>query len=261
MTASRSRRSASATRFFRWFGAIWLLMGLPFLIAGLFLLHRERTFQRESRVTAGVLIEKDSADTTRRRRSGGRSRRVTTTKYYVEYRFVTPEGREIHARRDIDDSRWDGLEKGQRVEIAYLPSDPGTNRLAGDDDWMLPLVFTLLGLVFSGAGSTIFLKARASERAAARLRERGVMAGAVINRVEDASIKINKQPQARVVYEYRDYQGHAHEGRSRLLPASEASAWHAGQPISIKYDPERPSHSIWLEEQDSAAAAEERRDG
>ena len=212
-------------------------------------------------MTTGIVLSKESAEVTRRRRSGGRSRRVTSTEYYVEYRFVTTEGQELRGRREIDESLWQPLEEGKPLQIAYLPSDPGNNRIAGDDNWMLSFAFTLMGLVLGAVGSAIVLKARASERAAARLREHGVRAGAVIKSVKDSSIKINKQPQARVVYEYRDYQGHTHEGRSRLLPRGEASAWQSGQPISIKYDPEKPSHSIWFEEQDAPAGGDRRGDG
>lgn len=106
--------------------------------------------------------------------------------------------------------------------------------------------WTLLsvGLLFAVVGGLILfvgLRKRAEFR---RLAREGVPTEATVTAVERTSFKIQKVTQWRVRYQYVDYGGHIHEGKSALLSPEAAQAYAVGQTVTARYDRERPTSSI-----------------
>ena len=225
-------------RFLMLFGGIWLLVGLPFLIAGFYLLGEERRFAEEAQVATGLVLTKDLA---RRRSNEGRS----STTYSVRYRFTTPDGQTHEGATDLSYARWNALAEREPIDIAYLPSNPSDNRMAGTDQRMLVTVFTVVGGCLTIAGSVIAGFGVRGRRRTKRLREKGVTADGVIVSVEPANVRINARPQARVQYEFRDHHGQQQHARSGYLPIDDAMRWKAGDRIVVRYDPDRPQQSLW----------------
>lgn len=220
------------------FGGIWLLVGVPFLVAGLLVLRSDRNFARDARVTRGTVLSKDIE---RSRGNNG----STSTRYVVRYRFTAPDGRVLEGRAGVDRDRWDALVEREPIEIAYDPADPASHRPAGASNTILGAIFAALGGLFSIAGGAIFAAGVRGARRAARVRENGMTAEAIVTRVRATNVSINKRKQARVEYEFRDERGEARTGKSGYLPVSEAARWTPGDRITIKYDRERPQVSFW----------------
>ena len=103
--------------FFLLFGGIWMLVGVPFFLAGLSLLahqlHANRRFAAEGKVVPGVVVEKFT------RRSG------SNTRYAIRYRFTPAGGREATAVADLDSDAWEELSENSTIPVTYLESDRG----------------------------------------------------------------------------------------------------------------------------------------
>ena len=135
--------------FFLLFGGIWMLVGVPFFLAGLSLLahqlHANRRFAAEGKVVPGMVVEKFT------RRSG------SNTRYAIRYRFTPAGGQEATAIADLDSDAWQELSENSTIPVTYLESDPRVRRVPGQDrEMVLPLVFTPIGALFGGVGTVIF---------------------------------------------------------------------------------------------------------
>jgi hypothetical protein len=144
----------------RWFGGLWLAIGLLFLAialgVGLHDLRVQSRLDSEARVAEGMVLEKWI-----RRGSGSAGRRGETTNYRVSYRFTTASGERVKGEAEVPRARWDALVERERVRVTYLPDAPGTHRIDGETSvWVLPAVFGGLGLVFAGVGGVILFRAR-----------------------------------------------------------------------------------------------------
>ncbi len=225
-------------RFLLLFGGIWLLVGVPFAIVGVFVYRTERAFERDGQVARGIVLAKEI----NRSRSNNGS---TSTSYSVRYRFTPRGGRPIEGTSTVDSDVWDGLVEREPVQVAYLPSDPSNNRVSGESKMLVAWIFGGLGSLFTIAGGVIFgFGVRGSVRHR-RLRETGMTAEATITRIQTTNVKINRRRQARIVYEFRDDRGRMRRGRSSHMPIDDAMAWKAGDRITIRYDRDRPQISAW----------------
>jgi hypothetical protein len=225
-------------RFLLLFGGIWLLVGVPFAIVGIWVYTTEREFERSAVVARGVVLSKDISQS--RDRNGS-----TSTSYSVHYRFTPRGGRTMEGRGGVDHDVWDRLVEREPVDIEYLPGDPSSNRVRGESKMLLAWIFGGLGSLFTIAGGIIFgIGVRGSLRGR-RLRETGMTADATITRVQMTNVRVNRRPQARVVYEFHDDRGERRTGKGPYMSVEEAQRWKAGDRITIKYDRDRPQHSIW----------------
>lgn len=224
-------------KFLLMFGGIWLLVGVPFLIVGVVVLRSDRAFARNARVTRGIVLSMDLGN------SGGTGGR--STKYVVRYRFTAPDGRVLEGREPVGRDRWLALAEREPIEIAYDPADPTRHRPAGTSDTVLGAIFAGLGGCFTIAGGLIFGIGVRGARRAARVRKAGMTAEAIVKHVRSTGVTINRRKQARVEYEFRDERGETRTGLSAYLPIDDATRWKPGDRITIKYDRDRPTVSIW----------------
>jgi hypothetical protein len=177
------------------------------------------------------------------------SRRNSGASYEVNYRFMTGDGRQIEGWDEVDVHAWEALVERGPVTVEFLPGDPGTNRVAGNNDWVFPLVFGGLGLLFSvGGGLTAGVGVRSVLRQA-RLRQGGVPAVAVVTAVEPTNVRVNGRPRWAIRYRYADPLGQERTGRSGHLTYEEANAWRPGDAGYIRYDARRPKQSVWVGEE------------
>ena len=225
-------------RFLMLFGGIWLLVGLPFAIAGIVLLRAERNFEREAQAATGIVLSKEID---RHRDSDGSTR----TRYSVRYRFTAPDGQVREGSTQLDRERWQTLAEREPIEIAYRASDPSTHRVHGTSRMMLAVLFAALGGLFTIAGAVILSFGLRGRRRRRRLHETGMRAEGIVTRVKTTALKINRRPQARVQYEFRDDRGELRRGQSDYMPMDAAMEWKPGDRMTIRYDRQRPQDSIW----------------
>lgn len=219
--------------FWAFFGSIWLIVGLPFLLIAGYLIVQERQLASAGRVVEGVVLAKHI------------TRSKDTVTRSVTYRFEAADGRRIEGDSDVPESLWRSLTERGPVQVLYLPDRPSANRIAGTSKMTLLLIFSFVGGLLSIAGATIAGVALRNARVRRRLLTSGVRAPATIAEVKPMNLRINGRTQWRLTYEYRDHQNRPHR-RSMHVDADEARRWQPGNTGDVMFDPERPRHAIWL---------------
>jgi hypothetical protein len=222
-----------------WFGGIWLFCGAPFLIIGIYVgidtLRQHERFRNEAQVTQGMVLTKRI------------SRDKERTNYWVGYRFSAQDGTVVKTEAEVSSDLWDRLVEREPVRVTYLPDRPQRHRIEGEGaDWMLPLIFTVLGLVFVPLGGFIFFKGLSQILRELRLQSEGTMVEAVVVDVAPAEVSFNGVPQWRIHYRYQDHGGRPRTGESALMAPEKAQAWKAGDRGSARFDPRAPNKSIWV---------------
>lgn len=152
LRAMAPRRSAKRRRrhsFGLWFGSIWLVVGLPFLVATIYLFYDDRRYESDGRTVQGTVLTKEV------RRS--RSNNSDTTSFYVTYRFTAADGRTLEGRDQLGRSEWGVLTELGPVQISYLPSNLDSNRVLGQTHLLLEVIFGIIGTIFTLVGGAIVL--------------------------------------------------------------------------------------------------------
>jgi hypothetical protein len=237
----------TAKSFWAFFGSLWLLVGLPFFLIGLYLgvqhTTTERRLEAEGRTVEGIVLSKAIRTNTSSSSSTGST--STSTSYEVTFRFPTDEGPVISSL-DVSADAWDRLVEREPIAVTYLPDDPARHRVEGQAaGWFLPAMFTGIGGVFAGVGAFILLRDLVRRRMIERLRHEGLTADASVTAVAPARIAINGVRQTVVHYRYRDQRGIEYTGSETLAPEAGAE-WNAGDAARVRYDPRRPSDNLWL---------------
>jgi hypothetical protein len=229
------RRDSGAAHgnFWVFFGSIWLLVGLPFvLLAGYFILQ-ERQLATTGRVVDAMVLTKDMT------RSGDARHRS------VRYRFTTAEGRTIEGESEVRESVWSPLTERGPVPVAYLPNRPSVNRVVGSSELTMLLIFSFVGCLLSIAGGTIVTVAVRKARLRTRLLTAGVRASATVAEITAMNLRVNGRTQWKLQYEYRDSRNRPHR-QSLYLEADEARRWKPGDIGDVLFDPNRPGRAVWL---------------
>jgi hypothetical protein len=234
-------------RFLIWFGALWFLVGASFAAGGIYLLANEHAFESDAQSTTGIVLTKE-VNRSRNRRGN------TSTSYSVRYRFTTPDDGTLEGKSDVPYDEWTKLVERQPIEIEYLPSDPSANRLRGTNRRTLALIFTGMGSAFAIAGAVIMMAGIRAARRYRHLRETGELTEGVVTDVRAARLRVNGRQQARVHYEFRDYQGGTHAGQSAYMPLDDAMRWQQGERIRVRYDRDRPQISALGESEPHTSA-------
>jgi hypothetical protein len=230
----------AATRSFAFlFGGIWLFVGAPFLIIGLYVaydtLQQQQRFKTEAQVVDGMVLTKSIR------------RNKNSSSFWVSYRFPAPDGTMLTTEAKVSGTLWDRLVEREPVHVTYLSSAPRTNRIEGAGaDWVLPGVFTILGLVFAPIGGVIFLNGVRGILRQLRLQTEGTRADAAVVEVTETNLSVNGVPQWRIRYRYQDHRGRPHTGDSGAMPPEEAEPWKVGDTGIVHFDPHAPKKSIWV---------------
>jgi len=232
----------AARSFGFWFGGIWLLCGVPFLVMGLYAgvdtIREQARFRTDARVTEGMVLAKSIT------RSGKNSR----PSYRVRYRFPGPDGAMVTTEATVSGPLWDRLVEREPVRVTYLPERPGNSRLEdqGPDWWVGPAIFTAFGLVLVPVGGRIFVKGLRRIRLELRLGREGARAEATVTNLEPTNVSVNGVAQWRICYRYRDHRGQEQLGESGPMALDEAQQWKPGDRGEARFDPHAPGTSVWV---------------
>lgn len=114
------------------------------------------------------------------------------------------------------------------------------------NSWMFLGVPLIIGVIFSAVGGGFMGYGLWQERIEQQLLENGATTRATVLGAEPTSTSVNGRYLWRVNYQYQDQSGQTYRGASSLLSQEEALTWQPGALAVIRYDPDRPSTSIWL---------------
>lgn len=148
---------------------------VPFVLAGMFLLAFTLAnwstwlrFRAEGVAATAVVTGRAIDD-------GG-----DDTAYYVEYRYVTPDGRSFDRRDSVSRARYSQVIVGQHLAIEYLGGDPGSARLADENHLGFPLLLTAFSLAWNGFVLFVISVMAGGLLRERRLRARGRLVAAEI---------------------------------------------------------------------------------
>ena len=184
----RPLTSAIQNNFWVFFGSIWLLVGLPFvLLAGYFILQ-ERRLATTGRVVDAIVLTKDIS------RSGD------SVHHSLRYRFTTAAGRAIDGKSEVGESIWSSLSERGPVRVAYLPNRPSVNRVVGSSRLTMLLIFSFVGCLLSIAGGTIVTVAVRRARLRTKLLTTAFRARATVAEVTAMNLRVNGRTQWKLKY-------------------------------------------------------------
>jgi Protein of unknown function (DUF3592) len=243
----RSRRGINQQSFWLWFGGIWLAVGVPFLLIGIYaaatVVSGDRRLEAAGRPVEGMVLEK-WISTSRSSHGSG-----TTRQYRVRYRFEAAGGELVEDEAQVGADAWDRLEERGPVAVTYLPDDPHIHRIQGEDSGLvLGAIFSGVGGVLTVLGGFVFLRGLGQLRVGRRLLREGVLATGTVLDVRPSRLRINGVRQCTLRYRYQDHLGRTHKGRAGPLSPEEAAAWSAGARGAVRYDRQRPGVSAWTGE-------------
>ena len=238
-----SSGSGPVTRYLRtavpmWVGTIFVVAGTLASIGSVGEWRAARRFEQDALTAQAAVVETSLQGASR---DGNQS-----TRYLLTYRFTLSNGAEREQTEEIPLDVWEALAAGDAVTVRYLPDDPATARTRSTTPaWVPPLVavltaaFALLGVLIARPGWRRLL-------VLVRVQRNGVTAQAAVTEVAPAGIVVNRVPQWRLKYEFRDQRGERHEGLSDYLRPHEAAEWQAGDRGTILYDRDSAADNVWL---------------
>lgn len=234
----------SGKNFWLWFGGIWLLVGAPFLVIGLYIgaqnISVNKRLDAEGKTVEGIVLTKAITSS-----SSSSSRGSSTPTYKVTFKFVTPGGL-VTGDTEVTRETWDTLVEREPIQVMYLPDAPQHHRVEGQaSGWLLPVIFTVMGGIFTSLGGFILLRARNRLQIRERVQRDGITTTATVSDVQASYIRINGVNQCVVLYHYQDDRGRSHTGKEYFSP-EEAGRWKQGDQVTIRYDRRRPQYSFWI---------------
>lgn len=222
-----------------WVGMIFIAAGTIASAASVGEWRDALRFERDA-VTAQAAVVSTSLD------AASRDGDNKSTRYLVTYRFKPLQGGELEQAEEIPLEVWESLTAGDAVTVHYLPDEPRTARMREPTPlWVPPLVaaltaaFAVLGVLIARPGWRRLL-------VLVRIQRNGVAAHATVTEVAPAGVLINRVPQWRLKYEFRDERGERHEGESDYLQPHEAAAWQSGDRGAVRYYRDGAANSVWL---------------
>ena len=225
-----------------WVGAFLLWCGgvLAF-ISGASLLD-ERRYRDEARTARAEVVGKAMQPATA----------DTGTRYEITYRLTLPNGARAQRTDTVDVAVWERLERGSAVAVQYLPDDGESLRLARAPKIAMNAIPLAIGAVLAPIGLFLFAGGARDVRRKLRLSRHGAPAEATVLSVEATNVRINRKPQWRIRFRYRDRAGEEREGTSGYLPASQAHEWKRGDVGRVHIDPDGQDQALWIGEPPAA---------
>jgi hypothetical protein len=221
-----------------WVGTIFVVAGTLASIGSVGEWRAARRFEREALTAQAAVVETSLEGANR---DGNQS-----TRYLLTYRFAPANGAELEQTEEIPLEVWETLDAGDAVTVRYLPEDPATARMrSATPAWVPPLVatvtaaFAVLGVLIARPGWRRLL-------VLLRVQRNGVTAQASVTEVAPSGVVVNRVPQWRLKYEFRDRHGERHEGVSDYLRPHEAAQWQAGDRGTVLYHRDSAADNVWL---------------
>jgi hypothetical protein len=224
-----------------WIGLFLVAFGGIFTSVGWSLMRTEQQYRQEGQTVDGVVLVKAIERATRT--GSNRSR----TEYTVTYRFSASDGQSYEGQSSVPVATWERLREQDRVQIQYVASNPTTSRVSGESNISPAYVFPTIGLIAALIGAVLLSRSLRSAAAKTRILSQGTAANATVSAVEETNVKVNRRPMWVVHYQYRDHSGQTHDGKSEYMSGDKASAWKQGDSIRVKFDPQKPGASVWVE--------------
>lgn len=221
-----------------WVGTIFVTAGSVASIGSLGDWREARHFAREA-VTAQAEVIATSVE--RASRDDNRSSR-----YLVTYRFAAAGGAPIERTEELPVELWETLAEGRALAVRHLPEAPETVRARPAEPAWVQLLIAAVTPVFALLGVVLAWPGWRRIGVLLRLQRRGAAAPATVVGVAPLGIRVNRIPQWCLRYEFRDGAGQSQQGVSDNLHPDEATEWHVGDQGAVRYDPQRPSDSVWL---------------
>ena len=177
--------------------------------------------------------------TTTRRDSEGRRQTV----YRVEYRFELPDGETRTDRMDVSQGYHRAVSEGDRVDLRYLPSDPGAAELEPGRQRRQSILWGLAALLVAGGtggyGWWLWQRVGAMIRAARQGEKRNARVLGMI----DSKARQNDTPLMQLHWIDDAYQ----EGHSLKYPADALAPWPRDSEITVYADP-KTGQTFWEED-------------
>lgn len=127
------------------FGGLFFLVGLPFLVIGIYTGVRQWHFPGEAATVPGMVLTKSTNSKDR---------------YTVTYRFTTGNGQLIEGSASVSGEVWDRLEERGPIQVQYVPHSPRRHRVEGQDsDWATAFMMGTIGGVFTSLGGFVLIMA------------------------------------------------------------------------------------------------------
>ena len=229
-------------RFLLIFGLVWLLVGVPFTLVGIYSLKKEQNYNENSAQTSGTVVDKKI------RESRDSDNRVSLS-YYLKYRFVDDLGEEIEAEDSVVKEFYEKTNSGDQVTVQYIPKEAAfESRIAdgAESDTVAGWLFTAMGGICVLIGSiSLFYYVRNALTVRNLIRDGRLTEGTVI-RVVPGSLTINNVIQYKIHYKYHDHYGREHNGISAHMPPEEAEQWSAGDKGKIRFHKDQVHKSLWV---------------
>lgn len=169
-----------------------------------------------------------------------------STSYELTYKVRRSDTEEWQKTESVDATTWDGVEEGSTVRVQYLPGDSQSVRIerqVWDVPWgiaaalCIPVALFGLGLIFRGVRDVW---------QTGRIYRQGQPAEATVTAVHETNVAINRRIQWAVDFTFRDHLGATQQGTSVPMSPSAALEWQEGDKGMVRYDPDRPQHSVWV---------------
>ncbi len=221
------------------FGVVWTLFSLVFLVLGLNTVLGEILLnlrvQKEGLVVQGVITKLEIDD------SGD------STSYYVNYQFQAPlkgDFTQFNHRQDVSRTTYNLLIVGQKVDVQYASSDANVSRLkseSGRSNLLSGLLFTAVGGFFVLIGMTIAVDAAKSLNQLDQLRQSGLKTQATL--IEHWKDKDSDgDPVYFVTYAFQVVSS---QGRTRIITRTEQQRkiyekYQLGDIITVRCLPDNP---------------------
>ncbi|QDP97003.1 DUF3592 domain-containing protein [Microlunatus elymi] len=227
------------------------LLGVVFLAVGVFLGVSSISFRSSAVHATGTVVEvRESlscSDRPSRRGTGGGNSGCQRV-YTPVVRFTTATGRQITFTPDYANSSRPTV--GASIGVLYHPDDPRHARVDSFSDlWLLPIIFTGIGLLFGALGAVFASRLVVGARRRAWLKESGMRIPARIQDVRRIqNVRINGRNPWRIFAGWQDpTTGRQYTFRSDLLTQNPAEALQGTGTIDVLIDPADPGRRYWMD--------------
>ena len=240
MTLRPLSSALSPQNFWLMFGGIWLLGGAPFLVAGIYFgiaqVMLDHRLEANGHTVQGMVLTKTIS-----------SSKGSSPNYSITFRFVPRNGPPVKGETRISRVVWEELTEREPIAVTYVPDHPSSYRVESQEsDWMLAVIFTILGGFFTSAGGFVFIRGLARIRRSSRLEREGVVTQGTVLDVGPGQLTINGVPQWAVRYRYQDHAGRTHMASSDSLAPEAAQVWNVGDTGTVRFDRQHPQESTWI---------------
>ena len=120
------------------------------------------------------------------------------------------------------------------------------NQTIGNQIWAFLLSPLTIGVIFVTIGLVYLRRGLRQARREERLLQHGTTTEATVTQIDETGTRRNRRRLWRIDYTFEDLHGTPRAGRSGHLSAEEAQSYRVGERALIRYDPDQPTESIWL---------------